>query len=307
MVNYDARNWVAVLTQAHGSVMPKLALRVLSIALLGALASVLFETRAVKFPAVAHTMVGAALGLLLVFRTNASYDRYWEGRKLLGASVNRIRDLMRQAAGHTAGEAGRAFTTELQRKLVIFFGLQRQYLRQERSLEGLSAALNEAEQKELEPLAVRPVVYLSGLTRMVAQARENGLINAEVQQSMDGNLTALLDYLGGAERIMKTPVPFAYAQHIKGFLFIFCCTLPFVLAEPTGRWNAVASAAVAYALFGIEEIGVEIEDPFGDDPNDLPIDAMEQGIARVTADQVASLPLTTCSGKDAAVQVAAGA
>lgn len=305
MVNYDARNWMAVLAQAHGSVMPKLILRVGAIAVVGALASFLFETRGVKFPPVAHTMVGAALGLLLVFRTNTSYDRYWEGRKLLGASVNRIRDLMRQASGSSSGEAGRSLCNELQRRLVIFFGLQRQYLRQERTWEGLGAPLTEAEKSELESATVRPVLYLTGVTRLVGEARANGLISAEVHQNMDQNLTALVDNLGGAERIMKTPVPFAYAQHIKGFLFIFCFTLPFVLAEPTGRWNALASAAVAYALFGIEEIGVEIEDPFGDDPNDLPIDAMEQGIAKVTADQAACLAVAVPSGNGATAHASA--
>lgn len=295
MVNYDARNWVGVLTQVHGSVFPRLFYRVLAVASVALVATYLFETQHVKFAPVAHTMVGAALGLLLVFRTNTSYDRYWEGRKLLGASINRLRDLMRQVAGNAQGGSAHALCLELQRRLVIFFGLQRQYLRQERSLEGLNAPLSETEKAELEPLTARPVAYLAGISRLLSDAHRDGLLDAEIHRNIDSNLTALMDNLGGAERIVKTPVPFAYAQHIKGFLFIFCFTLPFVLAEPVGRWNLVASAAVAYALFGIEEIGVEIEDPFGDDPNDLPIDTMELGLKKVTEDMVnvAQSPLTT--------------
>lgn len=287
MVNYDARNWLGVLTQTHGSVMPRLVLRVLCIGLLGATATYLYHIHKFKLAPVAHTMVGAALGLLLVFRTNTSYDRYWEGRKLLGASINRVRDLLRQLCGSAQGEEGQLACLELRRQLVLFFGLQRQYLRQERDLGEFSEIMTAAEKTQLEPLNVRPVAYLAATSQFLADAYARGLFNAEIYRNMDQNLTALLDNLGGAERIMKTPVPFAYAQHIKGFLFIFCVTLPFVLAEPTGFWNPLASAAVAYALFGIEEIGVEIEDPFGDDPNDLPMDAMEEGVKKATSDLVA--------------------
>jgi len=288
MVNYDARNWLAVLTQTHGSVMPRLVPRVLCVALLGVLATYVFEHHAFKLASVAHTMVGAALGLLLVFRTNASYDRYWEGRKLLGASINRLRDLMRQVAGAVPGEAGHKLAVELRRRLILFFGLQRQYLRNERNLDEFDDLLRGSEKSELEPLNARPVAYLASITRLLTDAHRQGLLDGELYRNVDLNLCALLDNLGGAERIVKTPVPFAYAQHIKGFLFIFCFTLPFVLAEPTGRWDAIACAAVAYALFGIEEIGVEIEDPFGDDPNDLPLEAIEEGLKKVTSDLVAA-------------------
>lgn len=289
MVSYDPRNWVGVLTQTHGSVMPRLALRVLCIGLLGALATYLFEIHKFKLAPVAHTMVGAALGLLLVFRTNTSYDRYWEGRKLLGSSINRLRDLLRQVAGSVQGLEGQQLCTELRRQLILFFGLQRQYLRNERDLSEFSELMTDEEKAQLEPLNVRPVAYLAGISRLLAAAYARGAFNSEIYRNIDQNLTALVDNLGGAERILKTPVPFAYAQHIKGFLFIFCFTLPFVLAEPTGRWNPLASAAVAYALFGIEEIGVEIEDPFGDDPNDLPLEAMEEGLKKASADIVATL------------------
>lgn len=290
MVNYDPRNWMGVLTQAHGSVMPRLALRVFCIGMLGVAATYLFEVHKFKLAAVAHTMVGAALGLLLVFRTNTSYDRYWEGRKLLGASVNRLRDLLRQVVGSARGEEGQQLCLELRRQLIVFFGLQRQYLRNERDLGEFSEIMGAEEKARLEPLAVRPLAYLALTSQLLADAYSKGLFSDEVYRNIDQNLTSLVESMGGSERIMKTPVPFAYAQHIKGFLFIFCVTLPFVLAEPTGRWNPVASAAVAYALFGIEEIGVEIEDPFGDDPNDLPIEAMEEGLKKATADLLAIHP-----------------
>lgn len=288
MVNYDAKNWLKVLTQAHGSVMPRLGPRVSCVVLTAIGATYLYEHHTFKLSSVAHTMVGAALGLLLVFRTNASYDRYWEGRKLLGASVNRARDILRQVAGSVSGVEGEGLCLELRRRLLIFFGLQRHYLRNERDFADLDELMTEREKAELAPLTAPAVAYLTSIGRLLGQAHHDGHLNAELYRNADSSVTSLMDTLGGAERILRTPVPFAYAQHIKGFLFVFCFSLPFVLAEPTGRWNVLASAAVAYALFGIEEIGVEIEDPFGDDPNDLPLEAMEEGLRKVTADLVAS-------------------
>jgi putative membrane protein len=82
---------------------------------------------------------------------------------------------------------------------------------------------------------------------------------------------------------MKTPVPFAYAQHIKTFVVLFCFTVPFAMAETMGWYTPVASGLLAFALFGIEEIGIEIEDPFGYDANDLPLDAILATIETDTA------------------------
>jgi putative membrane protein len=101
---------------------------------------------------------------------------------------------------------------------------------------------------------------------------------------MDQNLTSFSDNWGGAERIMKTPVPFAYAHHIKAFLILFAFTAPFALVESMGWMTPVASAVLAFALFGIDEIAVEIEDPFGYDENDLPLDAVGETIDRDVGD-----------------------
>jgi ion channel-forming bestrophin family protein len=96
---------------------------------------------------------------------------------------------------------------------------------------------------------------------------------------LDAQISDIVDCFGGCERIMKTPVPFAYAHHIKGFLTLFCLTVPLALLPQMGDYTAIASAIVAYALFGIDEIGVEIEDPFGYDANDLPLDAIGETLS----------------------------
>jgi putative membrane protein len=103
-----------------------------------------------------------------------------------------------------------------------------------------------------------------------------GRIDASSIRSIDGNLSLLIQALGGCERIRRTPIPFAYAQHIKVFLALFCYTVPFAMADSLQAYTPIASAVLAYAMFGIDEIGIEIEDPFGTDPNDLPLDRLEK-------------------------------
>jgi putative membrane protein len=91
-------------------------------------------------------------------------------------------------------------------------------------------------------------------------------------RAFDANLSALIQALGGCQRIRRTPVPFAYAQHIKIFVVLFCYTVPFAMADQLHGYTWVAAGVLAFALFGIDEIGVEIEDPFGYDANDLPLE-----------------------------------
>ena len=277
MVSYDPRQWGQVLLRLQGSVLPRLMPRLLVIAAIGGGALYLYHRHAFKVPPVVHTLVGVALGLLLVFRTNASYDRYWEGRKLLGSLVNRIRDLCRQCGGMDLSD-------DLQRQLGVAFGLIRLHLRDERDLTGLK--LTPAELTALEPIKNRPVVYLGWITRKLQAAHRAGQFSDPGYLAADNNLTSLMDSLGGCERIVRTPVPFAYAQHIKGFLCLFCFSVPFVLVEPCGNFTPLAAMAVGYALFGIEEIGVEIEDPFGTDDNDLPLDGIESNLIAATAEMV---------------------
>lgn len=96
--------------------------------------------------------------------------------------------------------------------------------------------------------------------------------------SLDADCHQLVDCIGACERIHKTPIPFAYVVHLRRALVIYCATLPLALVGTFGWWNLVIVYLVSYILFGIEEIGVEIEDPFGDDENDLPLEQISEGI-----------------------------
>lgn len=116
------------------------------------------------------------------------------------------------------------------------------------------------------------------MTACLAEARRRGAISGIVLTAMDRNIELLVDYLGGCERIRKTPLPFAYVVHLRRVLVLYCFTLPFALVETFGWATVLDVFLLTYTFFGIEEIGVEIEGPFGDDANDLPLEEFCEGI-----------------------------
>ncbi len=283
MIDYDAKSWVRILLRVRGSVAPRLVARTLMTTTLGVLAAYMYGHFRFHTPAVAHTMIGAALGLLLVFRTNASFDRWWEGRKLLGGIANRSRDLTRQLVAYVP-EGSRALAADATRLLGAFFPLAMQGLRGETDLAKSGAPLTSGERASLEPLTARATVVLAWITSRVDALARNGAITEARLLAMDANLTALTDFHGGCERIARTPIPFAYAQHIKLFVTLWCFTVPFAIVDAMGGYTWIASSILAFALFGIDEIGVEIEDPFGYDANDLPIDRIVAHVEKTMAD-----------------------
>jgi putative membrane protein len=249
MIDYDTKAWYAIVFQLRGSVMPRLIPRVILVAGAGALAAWIYSLSKFHVTPLAHTLIGAALGLLLVFRTNASYDRYWEGRKKLGMIVNRCRDLARQFASWVPDESDR---DELRRHVVAMAALINQTLRRERDMAQLGERLTEDERRALEPVGPRHTLAAHWISSRLTRLAAASVLSEHRLQSMDANLTQIIDELGGAERIMKTPVPFAYAQHIKMFTVLFCFTVPFVMTDALGWYTPIAAALLGFALFGID-------------------------------------------------------
>jgi len=100
---------------------------------------------------------------------------------------------------------------------------------------------------------------------------------------LDERVRELVDLQGGCERILKTPIPFAYAVHIKHFLVLYLLSMPFVLVGKMGWYAVPVTMVISFALSGVEEAGVEIEDPFGYDPNDLPLESICAAVERDAA------------------------
>ncbi len=275
MIEYEPKNWLRICLSMRGSVAPRLVPRVAIAAGLGWVAQWADQEEGFFIPPLAHTLIGLALGLLLVFRTNASYGRYIEARALLGRMLDASRDLARQFVTLVPDHAGWASRRrDVMRWISAFYRLSAQSVREETDLGRLGERFTEAERATLEPLAQRAPVVATWISAEVAALADREAIDGNKLRAIDANLTALVQSLGGCQRIRRTPVPFAYAQHIKIFVILFCYTVPFALSDSLQSYTWVAVAVLAFALFGIDEIGVEIEDPFGYDPNDLPLDAI---------------------------------
>ncbi len=137
------------------------------------------------------------------------------------------------------------------------------------------AEIDKVQRSEHPPLAVA-----KRITSLLVDARDKGLISDIILASLDHNVQLMDDYLGGCERIASTPLPFAYMVHLRRVMILYCFTLPFALVEPFGWLTVPAILGVAYTFFGIEEIGVEIENPFGNDLNDLALEELCGKIAK---------------------------
>jgi len=285
MVEYETGNWFKILFRINGSVLPKITFRVLVVTLLSCGVTYLNFGLGYELPNSMrlHTVVGVALGLLLVFRTNASYERFWEGRILVGEMVTQSRDLARKTAGYLVDSP---FETRerIGRYIIAMFATIRRSLRRERDAEELTVLLSADELVILESSSAPPLILARWLTDLFHAENMAGRLSETKLRIFEPNITEMIRLWGGAERILKTPIPFAYAHHIKGFLFLFCVTSPFALLGTMGVYAPVGVAVIAYGLFGIDEIGIEIEEPFGYHTNDLPMDGIGETIARNVCD-----------------------
>lgn len=277
MVEYDPHRWWSYFHYLRGSMVREIVGRVL-LCVVWAVAVVAFSqnVRDVGVAPTVHTLSGMALSLLLVFRTNASYDRFWEGRKLWGGIVNETRNLVRAAEVFLGPTP---LFAPLVRWTAAFPFATAAWLRgQQRHLGSQADLLPPSDVQQTLAAQHVPLAVARRMTAVLDEGRKQGLYPEYVQMQLDQNVQLLIDYLGGCERIHKTPMPFAYMVHLRRALILYCFTLPFALVDTFGWATVLATFLVAYVFFGIEEIGVEIEDPFGVDDNDLPLDGICQGI-----------------------------
>lgn len=282
MIYYDPHKWIDHFFDIKGSLVREITGRVLLCTVWsGAVVYFQIHVGGVGISSLIHTLIGLALGLLLVFRTNASYDRFWEGRKLWGGIVNETRNLIR--CTETYFVASPEIRKEIALWMLAFTYGTMNILRGKKDLGPVTSKLDPEDVRKA--LDSHPAVYAAGkISRILQEAKLKGLISEYAQVSIDQNVQLLVGYLGGCERINKTPLPFAYVVHLRRALVIYCFTLPFALVDLFAwKWITVLETLfLSYVFFGIEEIGVEIENPFGEDENDLPLEDICESIHKTT-------------------------
>jgi putative membrane protein len=215
-----------------------------------------------------YSLLGIVLSILLVFRTNSAYDRWWEGRKQWGALVNDCRNLavsLQTCLPHNEI----ALRKLLARDIGNFCIALKEHLRNGAKIDELSG-LSPEEQAEYAARQHLPGYLSLRIHSHIQTAFHQGLLTEADMINIKPNLRALLDITGACERIKKTPIPFSYNVYIKLFITAYTLLLPFGFAAELGYWAVPLVMLVFFAFIGVEMMGEEIEDPFGLDCNDLP-------------------------------------
>jgi len=266
MIIYDPKNWIRILLDFPRSpVFRTLFLDVLAAGAWAALV-VWVETDVVRVAVPLGpsflSILGIILGLLLVFRTNTSYDRWWEGRRLWGQLVNVSRGLAHQLDAQLPKDAPQRL--EYGDLLEVFPVALATHLRRPRGAPG-------------DHVPNRVVQSMShALHRDVA----SGLLPRENIIALTPVLLAFDDICGACERIRNTPIPFSYSSYVKQFVLLYALIMPFGLVKEFGYGTVIACMFTFFATMGLELLATEIEEPFGTDRNDLPLNDLADRIGR---------------------------
>ncbi|NES94622.1 MAG: hypothetical protein F6K32_05215 [Desertifilum sp. SIO1I2] len=285
--------WFRTATQLKGSVLKAVLPRVFLCGSFGFIISALYKQGwAINWPTADSLIPSLVLGLLLVFRTNTAYDRFWEGRKAWGSIIISVRNLARQiwVSIPEPEPEDRQAKIEALRLLLAFAVATKLHLRGEPVTNELATFMPLSRYEKLQGMNNPPLEVAFWIGDYLQQQHRRDRLSIQQLTAMYGLLDNLVAALSACERIQKTPIPLAYVIHLKQLLLIYCLSLPFQMVKTQGWQTGLTVALVSFALLGIEEIGIEIEDPFGHDANDLPLDAICGTMQRNIEDLISLSP-----------------
>lgn len=238
----------------------------------------LSEKNSIRNLTILHTLLGFAISMLLVFRTNTAYERWWEGRKLWGSLVNNTRNLAMKLNHLIPAEC--AEDRRLFRELIPAFALSlHNHLRGLSTQSELFDSLaRNPELRCLNPLKHVPNQIASAIYERVCILEAKGILTSNNLLFLNAELQSLSEICGACERIKNTPIPYSYNVFIKKFIFIYIMTLPIGFVFQLGYWIIPIVIFVFYVLASLELIAEEIEDPFGNDANDISTDLIQSNI-----------------------------
>ena len=231
------------------------------------------------------TLIGLPLAIFLGFRNTAAYDRFWEGRKLWGELVLRSRSFARQCtslidypAPATIADGLADARVRMVLRAIAFNLALRDLLRRQPPAPAIEALLVADEWKRLQRAHNQPDFLMQAMGMDVRRCLQEGRIDPALAVTLDTSMTALTGAAAACERIKNTPLPFSYTLMLHRTAYLYCFLLPFGLVDTIGFMTPFVVAIVAYTFFGLDALGDELEEPFGLEPNDLPLDAICRAI-----------------------------
>lgn len=264
MVNYNPKDWFGLIFKFHKSdTFRQLFWVIISIAIYSfALAYIEIELLELNFKSTAalHSVLGFVLSILLVFRTNTAYDRWWEGRRLWGTLVNDSRSLILKLSSIPEVRNHLVYE-DIKQWMVKYPHVLAMHLRNKKS------------QDPLIPAQVHQPMFIEGkIIGCLNQLKVEGILNDYQMLWLNQEIRTYTEVCGACERIKNTPIPYSYSLFLKKFIFIYIVTMPYGFIREFGYGITLAVSFVFYVLASLELIAEEIENPFGTDANDLELD-----------------------------------
>lgn len=271
MINYNPKDWVTFIFHIdQADVFRKLWALMVSVAIFSAGIAFLelnylklSETQYVKNIGMMHSLLGFVISMLLVFRTNTSYDRWWEGRRLLGGLTNVSRNFAIKIKSLRLSKEDEEF---FEYAIPKFAFALKEHLREKQYFGKNSLLIAVDGGKHI------PIQIATSISGRVYDLQSAGKISHEQLIILNADVEKFMDICGGCERIRRTPIPYSYSAFIKKFIFVYVLTLPIGWVFSLGYYVVPIVPFILYVLAGLELIAEEIEDPFGEDANDLPVD-----------------------------------
>ena len=281
MISYNTKDWFTFIFRFHKAETFRTLLPIMfAIGVYAALIGYaeveywkLAENSYVKNITIMHGMLGFVISLLLVFRTNTAYDRWWEGRKLWGSLVNNSRNFSIKLCAILEDENDKKFFRKI---IPSYANVLQKHLKNEDTAKQLFEDLDlEIDHHKHKPNQVAMLMFQK-INELYVAKKITGdqliILNSEIQ--------SFSEVCGACERIKNTPIPYSYSAFIKKFIFFYVMTLPFGYSFSLGYYVAPVVVFIFYVLASLELIAEEIEDPFGGDVNDLPTKKISENIKK---------------------------
>lgn len=265
----------------RGSIVPAIAPRVLAMSLFSTLVLLLHYWNPHWFEQISvapFTLLGLSLSIFLGFRNNACYDRWWEARKLWGQLIYEMRSLGRETVLLLPDTAIDLKQRQLRALIGFTHALTAKLRAEPDGTDGIQGWIPDKDLHLIRSKKSLPNALIKYVHTGYTHCLQKGFLTDILYQNLSTRLTSISGIQAGCERIQNTPLPFAYTLLLHRTAILFCLLLPFALVSSLGGFTPIVTAVIAYAFFGLDALGDELEDPFGTAQNDLPLRAMTRVI-----------------------------
>ncbi|WP_109440511.1 bestrophin family protein [Acinetobacter haemolyticus] len=279
MIVRDQPSIFRVLFSWRGTILPKILPSLGFVMLVSAIIGGIEYVNLYRFPEiplVGFTLIGVVLSIFLGFKNSACYERWWEARKLWGVLIATARHFDRDCRVLTQARRERVI-----QNVIVFANVLRDRLRHQTANPTELTETSGLSQQALTQLYQQqnaPQYTLSLIQWELLQALKEGEITDIIYTQMNQHVAALSEMQTGCDRIANTPIPFAYSVLLNRTVYFFCVMLPFSLGSLLGLVTPLLVGILAYTFLGLDALSTEIEEPFGTQSNDLPLDAMVRNI-----------------------------